>query len=294
MAEQVFKKTKPAFDIRPLTPSLGAEISGIDINRIDAQTLAQIRACWLQYKVIFIREQKIDLDDLCRFSQGFGELMQLPYIKPAEGFPKVIRVLKEADEINMGVFGGDWHSDFSFLAEPPMASILYGNDIPPLGGDTLWVNMAQAWKDLPEDLRQQLKGKIAIHIGAPYGVSHAPEESTQFKGSIEIARNNPEADEETRHPAVCRHPDTGEEMLFISPTYTTRIDGFSEPESDTLLNKLYQHCTRPEFSCRFNWQAGTLAIWDNRNTMHYAVNDYDGFRREMFRTTIKGHAPIPA
>lgn len=165
---------------------------------------------------------------------------------------------------------------------------------PSLGGDTLWINMAQAWRDLPGNLDGQLKDKTAIHIGAPYGVAHAPEESTQFKGSIEISRNNPEADTETRHPAVCRHPDTDEEMLFISPTYTTRTDGLPENESAALLKEIYQHCTRPEFSCRFRWQPGTVTIWDNRNTMYYAVNDYDGFRREMFRTTIKGHVPIPA
>lgn len=280
--------------IKAITPSLGAEISGINLNRIDALMLTNIRAAWLKHKVIFIREQKMDCDQLCDFSQHFGELMQLPYIKPVDGFPNVIRVLKEADELNMGVFGGNWHSDFSFLAEPPKASILYGSDIPPLGGDTLWINMEQAWRDLPDDLRQQLKGKFAIHIGAPYGVTHAPEESTQFKGSIEISRNNPEADNEMRHPAVCRHPDTGEEILFISPTYTSRIDGFSQAKSDELLSKLHQHCARPEFGCRFSWQQGTVAIWDNRNTIHYAVNDYDGFRREMFRTTIRGHAPIPA
>ncbi len=285
---------RESISIQPLTPSIGAEISGVNLKELRQSTFDTIHECWLKYKLVFFREQDLGLDDLIEFSRRFGELMPLPYIQPMDTYPQVIRILKEADEINMGVFGGDWHSDFSFLAEPPMASILYGSDIPPLGGDTLWVNMAQAWKDLPENLRQQLKGKIAIHTGAPYGVSHAPEESTQFKGSIEIARNNPEADEETRHPAVCRHPDTGEEMLFISPTYTTRIDGLSQTESDKLLNQLYQHCTRPEFSCRFSWQCGTLAIWDNRNTMHYAVNDYDGYRREMFRTTIEGHKPIPA
>jgi taurine dioxygenase len=211
-----------------------------------------------------------------------------------DGFPNVIRVLKEADEINMGVFGGDWHSDFSFLDEPPMASILYASEIPASGGDTLWINMAQAWEALPTELRGQVEGRIAIHAGTPYGIQHAPEASTQFKGSIEIERNNPEADRETRHPAVCRHPETGEHMLFVSPTYTTRIEGLDAMASDALLASLYRHCTRPEFSCRFSWQAGTVAVWDNRNTMHYAVNDYDGHRRLMYRTTIKGHSPIAA
>ena len=280
--------------VRPLTPSIGAEITGVDLTHLDSDSFESICKAWLKHKAIFIPGQKLELDQLCEFSRGFGELMQLPYIKPVDEYPNVIRVLKEADEINMGVFGGDWHSDFSFVAEPPKASILYSSEVPPIGGDTLWVNMAQAWDALERELRSRLEGKMAIHVGAPYGVQHAPKESTQFKGSIEIERNNPEADRETRHPLVCRHPDTGEEMLFISPTYTTRIEGLAPAESDALLTKLYTHCTRPEFSCRFSWQAGTVAIWDNRNTLHYAVNDYDGHRRLMYRTTIKGHAPVAA
>ena len=280
--------------IRPVTPSIGVEISDVDLNALTQDAFSLIHQTWLSHKVIFIREQALGLDELCRFSQRFGELMQLPYIKPMDGFPNVIRVLKEADEINMGVFGGDWHSDFSFLDEPPMASILYASEIPASGGDTLWINMAQAWEALPTELREQVEGRMAIHSGTPYGIRHAPEESTQFKGSIEIERNNPEADREIRHPAVCRHPETGEHMLFISPTYTTRIEGLDTTTSDALLASLYRHCTRPEFSCRFKWQAGTVAIWDNRNTMHYAVNDYDGHRRLMYRTTIKGHSPIAA
>ena len=280
--------------ISPLTPTLGAKIDGIDIRRLDQPRFETLYRLWLEYKVLFLRNQDIDLDDLLTFSRHFGDLMRLPYIKPHEDYPDIIRVLKEADEINMGVFGGDWHSDFSFLEAPPQASILYAEQTPPSGGDTLWVDMVQALKMLPQQLRTQLDGKIAIHCGTPYGVAHAPAEDTQFKGSIQIERNNPEADHETRHPAICRHPDTGEEILFINPTYTTRIEGISAPDSDKLLAKLYQHCTRPEFSCRFKWSPASLVLWDNRSTMHYAVNNYDGFRRCMYRTTIQGMPPLPA
>jgi taurine dioxygenase len=280
--------------IKPLTPSLGAIITGVDLNRLDQNSFEAIHNAWLKHKVIFIEGQQLDLESLCQFSEKFGDLMQLPYVKPMPKYPNVIRVLKQADEINMGVFGGDWHSDFSFLAQPPMASILFSSEVPDSGGDTLWVNMAHAWEALPMELRDQVESRIAIHTGTPYGVRHAPEPSTQFKGSIEIERNNPEADLETRHPAVCQHPDSGEQMLFISPTYTTRIDGLDPAQSRSLLDALFKHCTRPEFACRYKWQAGTVAIWDNRSTMHYAVNDYDGHRRLMYRTTIRGHTPIPA
>lgn len=280
--------------IEPLTRNTGAEISGLDLNRMDETTLDQLKQAWWKYKVLFIQDQQLDLEQLCTFSARLGELMQLPYITPVAGFPSVIRVLKEADEVNMGVFGGDWHSDFSFLDSPPMASILYGVEIPQTGGDTLWINMVQAWQQLPEELKQQLRGRRAVHAGAPYGVQHAPDVAEQFKGSIQIHRNNPEADREVLHPVVCRHPQTGEEMLFVNPTYTIRLEDMDAASSQQLLDRVYRHCMRPDFGCRFRWRSGTVAVWDNRNTLHYAVNDYDGYRRMMYRTTIAGHPPIAA
>ena len=282
------------FCIRPLTPALGAEISGIDINNLDQSQFDQLRRVWQQYKVIFIRDQQVELDQLLEFSSHFGKLMQLPYIKPHQGYPDIIRVLKEADEINMGTFGGDWHSDFSFLEAPPLASILYAEQVPSVGGDTLWIDMVEALNRLPDELLGKLEGRNVIHTGAPYGVKNAPVDGTQFKGSIEIERNNPEADQETLHPAICRHPETNESMLFVNPTYTTGIEGYSQQEALDLLDRVYRHCTRPEFSCRFSWRDGSIAMWDNRNTLHYAVNDYDGHRRCLYRTTIAGHKPRAA
>ena len=282
------------FSVSELTPALGARIDGIDVTALTDAGFDRLYQTWLERKVLFIHGQSLDLDALLAFSRRFGALMRLPYIKPHHGYPEIIRVLKQADEINMGTFGGDWHSDFSFLEAPPKISILYAEEIPPRGGDTLWIDMARAWQRLPQDLRARLAGRHAIHTGAPYGVKHAPEEDTRFRGSIQIERNNAEADRETRHPAVCRHPETGEEMLFLNPTYTTRIEGYGAAESDALLQALYRHCTRPEFSCRFKWEAGVIALWDNRNTLHYAVNDYDGYRRCLYRTTIAGHPPCPA
>ena len=277
--------------ISPLTPSIGAEVSGVDLLHATGPEIETLRRAWLQHKVLFITHQTLDLDQFRNISARFGSLMQLPYVQPVAGFPEIIRVLKRADETDMGVFGGEWHSDFSFLTEPPSASLLYSMDVPPVGGDTLWVDMALAWRKLPSALRDQLVNRTAMHIGKPYGVAHAPDESTQFRGSIGISRNNPEADQETPHPVVCRHPDTGEEMLFVNPTYTTRIVGMEASEGEALLESVYAHCTRPEFACRWRWRRNVLAMWDNRCTMHYAVNDYDGYRRELVRTTLHGEAP---
>ncbi len=278
----------------PLTPSIGATVEGIDLMSLDQQAFDAVRDAWLRYKVLFFPEQSLDADALCRLGSCLGALMQLPYIRPMEGHPEVIRVLKEADEVGMGVFGGEWHSDFSFLPAPPAASILYSVDVPPVGGDTLWVDMGLAWRKLPQPLRDALVGRIAVHTGKPYGAANAPEESTRFRGSIDIARGNPEADRETRHPAVCRHPETGEEMLFVNPTYTTRLDGVDAARGEAVLQAVYAHCTRPEFTCRWRWQPGVVAMWDNRSTMHYAVNDYDGHRRELLRVAVAGEAPLAA
>lgn len=283
-----------AFTIEPVTPALGARVHDIDVGKLDDAGFERLYAAWLEYKLLFIDPQSIDLATLEAFSRRFGELMQLPYIRPHPQYPYIIRVLKQADEVDMGVFGGEWHSDFSFLPAPPRASILLAEQVPACGGDTLWVDMVTALARMPAELRTELDGRDAIHCGTPYGVKHAPAPDTRFTGSIEIERNNPEADAETRHPAISRHPETGATMLFVNPTYTTRIEGLAAAVSEALLDAVYRHCTRPEFGCRFKWQPGALVIWDNRNTMHYAVNDYDGHRRCLYRTTIAGGAPLPA
>ena len=288
------KETKSDFYCDPLTPNIGANIICGDVSFLSDEVRKMLYQALVQYKVIFIKDQQLDESQLIEFSKGFGELMTLPYIKPLKDFPQIIAVLKEANEINMGVFGGDWHSDFSFLREPPAASILYSLEIPPLGGDTVWTNMAAAYSALSDDMKDFLRDREVIHTGAPYGVKNAPDPATQFKGSIVMDRNNPEADQETVHPAVCRHPDSGEASLFINPTYTTRFADMSQQQSAPILTQLFAHCVRPEFSCRFRWSANTVAIWDNRITMHYAVNDYDGHRRLLHRTAIKGASLTPA
>ena len=182
------------------------ELAGFDVKRVSEQETGLIRSLCLSHKVVAIRNQRLSTQELCEFSAKFGTLMQFPYITPMEHYPQVIQVLKEADEINMGVFGGEWHSDFSFLETPPSWSILYAEEIPETGGDTLWANMSMAFDRLPDALKEELKTTRCIHTGAPYGVKHAPEESTQLKGSIEMQRNNPEADRKTYHPLVSKHP----------------------------------------------------------------------------------------
>ncbi|EDP66029.1 Alpha-ketoglutarate-dependent taurine dioxygenase [alpha proteobacterium BAL199] len=280
-----------AFDLEPVTPRLGARLTGIDLKRpIDDALADALRAALAERLVLFLPGQFLDGAALKRATEVFGPLFRVPYIAPSAEDPDVVAVLKEADEHRISTFGGDWHSDFSFLERPPGGSLLQAVDLPPVGGDTLWADQATAWDTLPDDLRALIAGRRAIQTGAPYGVRHAPTVATSR--SIKIARGDPEADREIAHPMVRRHPVSGRAALFLNPIYTIRLDGMTEAESAPVLARLYAHMTRPEFCCRHRWQPGDLVIWDNRMTLHFAVNDYDGHRRLLWRTTFAGEAPI--
>ena len=218
----------------------------------------------------------------------------MPYVEPIEDDPEVIAVLKEAHEHKVGVFGGDWHSDMSFLDNPPAGSVLNAIEVPQFGGDTVWASQTAAYDALPGDLRETVEGRDAIHVGKPYGVKYAPPMETRAGGSVRMTRGDPDADRETRHPCVITSPVGGRKALFLNQIYTTRLDGMSDEESAPVLDALYKHCVRPDFCCRLRWTPGTIAVWDNRATLHYAVNDYDGVRRLLYRTTFAGPPPARA
>ncbi len=278
-------------NIHPLTGTIGAEVSGVDLTAQLDQTLAgELRAALARHQVLFFEQQFLSIDAQKRLTQAFGPLMQLPYVSPMVGKPEVIRVLKEADEEG-GVFGGEWHQDFSFLEHPPAGAVLSALDVPTHGGDTLWINQHAAWENLAPGLQDQLRGRDAMHVGKPYGVKWAPPVAERSGASIQMSRGDPTADVEQRHPAVIRHPVTGCEGMFLNPQYVVRLDGMSETESEPVLANIQRHAMQPEFCCRYRWRAGAVAIWDNLFTQHYAVNDYAGSRREMYRTAFSGPAP---
>ncbi|HUS52678.1 MAG TPA: TauD/TfdA family dioxygenase [Thermohalobaculum sp.] len=275
----------------PVTGTIGVEIDGTDLRQPISDDLAGgLRDALARHQVLFFRDQHLSLDALKALTRAFGPLMQLPYVTPHDGEPEVIRVLKEADE-GGGVFGGEWHTDFSFLERPPAGSLLSAEVVPPYGGDTVWVSQASAWEALPGELKDLLAGRDAIHVGKPYGVKWAPPVEERSGASIKMTRGDPEADTERAHPAVIRNPITGRRALFLDPLYVTRLDGMTEAESRPILDRIQRHATRPEFCCRFRWSAGTVAVWDNLFTQHYAVNDYHGHRRLMYRTTFAGPRP---
>jgi len=279
-------------EARPITGALGAEISGVNISYPMSCAIAdEIRAALEQYLVIVFRDQSLSLDQLKGFSTHFGGLCRVPYVGALQQHPEIIAVLKEPDEHNISTFGGTWHTDFSFLEQPPVASILYAEQVPDVGGDTLWVNMIAAYGALTPGMRHMLATLNAMHSGHVYGAARPPTDIATSR-SIEISRNNPQADVERSHPVVRLNPITGDKALYVNPVYTTRFENMSEEESRGLLEFLYTHCTRPEFSCRFRWVPGSIAVWDNRYTMHLAINDYDGHRRSMFRTSTAGEVPV--
>ncbi|SEE70349.1 taurine dioxygenase [Rhizobiales bacterium GAS191] len=281
-----------SIEVRPAAGSLGAEVRGVDLARpLPNSTANELRHAFVEHLVLFFRDQNLTPDQHLGFSRLFGPLSRVPYIKHLDDYPDIIAVLKEANERNISTFGNAWHSDFSFLEAPPMGSVLYAREVPSHGGDTLWANMYDAYEALSDGMKRVLDPLRAMHSGRPYGIARPPKD-VRTSRSIAIERDNREADREIAQPVVVVHPLSRRKALFVNAIYTVRFERMTEAESRPLLEFLFQHCTRPEFTCRFRWKPGSLAIWDNRCTLHYAVNDYDGRRRLMHRTTIAGAPPV--
>ena len=275
-----------------LTGFIGAALTGVDLRAADDPALRRtLREALAEHHVLVLRDQHASIAEQKRLTAVFGDVMRLPYVAPMADDPAVIAVLKEAHETGGGVFGGEWHSDFSFLESPPAGSVLNAAEIPPVGGDTAWASQAAAFETLPAHLKAFVEARRAVHVGKPYGVKFAPPEKARSNASIRMTRGDPEADREVMHPAVVTDPLSGTRALFLNPIYTTRFEDLTEEESRPFLEQIYRHATRPDFSMRHRWRPGDVVIWDNRMTLHYATNDYAGARRLLYRTTFEGAPP---
>ena len=275
-----------------LTGFIGAALTGVDLRAADDPALRRtLREALAEHHVLVLRDQHASIAEQKRLTAVFGDVMRLPYVAPMADDPEVIAVLKEAHETGGGVFGGEWHSDFSFLESPPAGSVLNAAEIPPVGGDTAWASQAAAFETLPAHLKAFVEARRAVHVGKPYGVKFAPPEKARSNASIRMTRGDPEADREVMHPAVVTDPLSGTRALFLNPIYTTRFEDLTEEESRPFLEQIYRHATRPDFSMRHRWRPGDVVIWDNRMTLHYATNDYAGARRLLYRTTFEGAPP---
>jgi taurine dioxygenase len=271
--------------VQKIAGSLGAEITGVDLSQGVSTALAQeIRAVFLEHLVIFFRDQHLSTSQFMALAQSMGEPVEYPFVKGLEGYPKVIEVKKLEHERHN--FGGIWHSDTTYLPQPPMGSMLYAQVLPPHGGDTIFANQYQAYDELSEEIKQTLEGLKGISSSAKADVSKTREDRLKTD-----AKQAKPSSIESHHPVVRTHPETGRKALYVNVAHTAGIVGMPNEQSEPLLQHLFQHQVKPEYTCRFQWRAGSLAFWDNRCTQHYPVNDYHGYRRILHRITLAGDTP---
>ena len=275
------------FDIQPLTGALGAEVLGLDVagSLEDGLVADELRLALSHHLVLVLRDQVLDATSLRRFGQLFGSLQVNPVVRKDNEAGDVMLVRQEANERYN--FSGSWHSDVTWLTRPAGESILYAMEVPPCGGDTHFANVSLAFDALSDALKTTLHGLRAVHA-----LERSQREFAMKKPADADMTGDLAATMLAEHPVVRRHPVTGANALFVNEQFTTRFAGMTEEESRPLLDSLFRHQTRPDFTCRVRWRNRTLAIWDNRVTVHYASNDYPDIRRVMMRVSTIGEAPL--
>lgn len=271
--------------ITPLSPAMGAIITDIDLSEPLSDThIAELRQTWLEYQMIVIRGQSLSPSQYLAFAHLIGEPDTYPFLKGLEGYDQITPVLKREDEtVN---FGGLWHSDTTYMEHPPMATMLYAKELPPLGGDTLFASQIRAYEQLSKPMRTMLEGML-MQCRSDKG------ETTATRADrIEESGRNADTAFQATHPVIRTHPETGKQALFVNAAHTVSLDGLNDDESQYLLAFLFKHQIQAEFQCRLSWQLGDVAIWDNRSVLHYPLNDYHGYRRLLHRITLKGDKPV--
>jgi taurine dioxygenase len=273
-----------SLELRPISGSIGAEVLGVDLRNTDDETVAALRRIWLKHLVVFFRDQELSPEQFLGLARRFGKPVEYPFVKGIDGFPEVTPIVKLEHETSN--FGGIWHTDTAYLETPPMGTMLIAREVPPYGGDTLFANQYLAYETLSDGMRRILDGLDAVNTSAKADVSRTREDRIR-DGGREDARKSYVAE----HPVVRLHPETGRKALYVNLGHTERFAGMTQEESAPILDFLFQHQVRPEFTCRFSWRPGSIAFWDNRCAQHNPVNDYHGFRRVMHRVTLAGDRP---
>ena len=276
-------------EIEPLSNAVGAEIRGVDLAReLAPATFAEIRRAFHDHGVIFFRDQRLSPEQHIAFAERFGKINVNRFFGHVPGYPTIAEVRKEPDQKkNLGEI---WHTDHSYDAVPALGSMLLAREVPPVGGDTMFASMIAAFDALSDGLKRTLETLRAEHSSRHVFGPNAAYQGNDLKGRLGNAEL---ATQDAVHPVVIRHPDTGRKALYVNANFTVKIEGWTLEESQALLQHLYRHAARPEFTCRFRWREGSMALWDNRSTWHFAINDYHGARRLMHRITIEG-SPISA
>lgn len=273
--------------IEPLAGALGAEIRGIDLRK-ESSAWKAVQDAFLKYSVLVFRDQELEPADLMRVGARFGEPCYYPFVTGIDGFPFIFEVVKEEQEtVN---FGGNWHSDTTYLAQPPLATLLHALETPSQGGDTLFASTYAAYDALSEGMRSLVDGLVGVN-SASLKVTGGRRKMHSTIGGMKVHDIEHADGYEAEHPVVRTHPGTGRKALYLSRSHTIRFRDMSEDESRPLIDFLQAHQIRPEFTCRVRWSPGTLTVWDNRCTQHCAVNDYHGQRRRMRRLTVGAQIP---
>ena len=280
--------------VRPVTGYLGAEVSGVDLSKpLDDETFAHIHRALLDHIVLAFRGQHLTPESMKAFACRFGPLTD-QYEKPRSfermaAHPEIMEVIKESEDRGI-TFGNTWHYDVTFWEKPILGNVIYFRDIPVAGGDTMFSNQYLAYESLTAAMRRLIDGLKAVHTSAMTdGQRWYSDRKTDLLGKHPA--EGPLGPGEVLHPVVRTHPETGRKAIFINRVYVTRFEGMSEEESRPLLDYLHQHALRPEFTCRMRWEKNTVGMWDNRCAQHYAVNDYHGARRHVWRISIAGDRP---
>ena len=271
-------------DVKPLSGNIGAEIHGVDLNsEITENQFAEIRTAFGEHGVIFFQEQELSPDREIAFAKRWGKININRFFNNVNGYPEIAMVLKEPDQKKN--IGAIWHTDHSYDLKPAMGSMLFAQEIPNKGGDTIFACMHSAYNALSDCLKSKLSKMYARHSSRHVFGSARAERNDDTVGRI---MNSESAKQDVVHPVIITHPETGKKILYVNPTFTLGFQGWTDNESKPLLNYLYDHASSQEFTCRFKWSVGSIAFWDNRSTWHLAINDYQGEKRLMHRITIEG------
>jgi len=287
-------------EVVPLAAAMGAEIRGVHVAQASGEQFAEIEQALFRHKMIFFRAQKMGHAEHHAFSLRFGNFAEDAYTDGMPGYQEVQPLVKEADDRSAHVFGSGWHTDSPFLPAPPAITMLRSVQVPPWGGDTMWANAALAYRTLGP-VTQQVCAQLKVRFSMRDVLASARENAeprdnpvgklVATRGMAELPAGLRRKVEGAAHPLVRTHARSGEKSLYVDPSYAIGIEGMHVTESAPLLKMLTDHLTQPAFTCRLRWEPDMLVLWDNRLCVHQAFNDYDGYRREMYRTTIAGEVP---
>jgi taurine dioxygenase len=266
------------FEAKPLTPAIGAELLGVDLRTFDEVLIKEVRAALLQYKVVFFRDQQLSPEQHIAFARQFGELEVHPVTPADQANPEVLHIAHGPDSRGKENF---WHSDVTWRERPSLGSILRAIELPEVGGDTLFANMELAYDRLDDETKTQIESLVAVHDIARVFAGRLNTDADALRAKYPPAE----------HPVVRTHPETGHRSLYVNTAFTSHIKDMDLDESDSLLKRLYQSAWNPEVQCRFRWQPGSIAFWDNRASQHFAASDYFPQVRRMERVTIAGDQP---